>query len=48
MDIFNYILDWKKAWRTEEKKQAVAAAIRNLVRLGWMRVKFNRLLPDGV
>ena len=47
MDIFNFILDWKKTWRAEEKKQAVARAIRNLVMLGWMRLEFSRTLPDA-
>jgi uncharacterized protein YwgA len=47
-DLYDYILDWKKAWRTEEKKQAVAGAIRNLVMLGWMRLQFSETLPDAV
>ena len=47
-DLFEYILDWKKAWRTNEKKQAVASAIRNLVILGWMRLQFSESLPDAV
>ena len=47
-DLFDYILDWKKAWQTEEKKQAVASAIRNLVMLGWMRLRFSESLPDPI
>ncbi len=47
MDIYNYILDWKKAWRTEAKQQAVASAIRHLVMLGWMKLEFSRTLPDA-
>ncbi len=46
-DLFEYILDWKKTWRTEEKKQAIASAIRNLVMLGWMRLQFSESLPDA-
>lgn len=46
-DLYEYILDWKKAWRTEEKKHAVASAIRNLVMLGWMRLQFSDSLPDA-
>jgi O-acetyl-ADP-ribose deacetylase (regulator of RNase III) len=45
-ELFDYILDWKKAWRTEEKKQALASAIRNLVMLGWMRLQFSESLPE--
>jgi len=47
-ELFDYILDWKKAWRTEEKKQAVASAIRNLVMLGWMRLQFSETLPETI
>jgi O-acetyl-ADP-ribose deacetylase (regulator of RNase III) len=46
--LFDYILNWKKAWQTEEKKQALASAIRNLVMLGWMRLHFSESLPDAV
>jgi O-acetyl-ADP-ribose deacetylase (regulator of RNase III)/uncharacterized protein YwgA len=45
-DLFEFILDWKKAWRTEGKQQAVASAIRNLVMLGWMRLQFSESLPE--
>jgi O-acetyl-ADP-ribose deacetylase (regulator of RNase III)/uncharacterized protein YwgA len=47
-ELYDYVLDWKKSWRTEEKKQAVASAIRNLVMLGWMRLQFSESLPDAV
>ena len=47
-DLYEYILDWKKVWRTPEKQQAVASAIRNLVMLGWMRLQFSESLPDAV
>jgi O-acetyl-ADP-ribose deacetylase (regulator of RNase III)/uncharacterized protein YwgA len=43
--LYNYILAWKKAWRTEEKKKALASAIRNLVMLGWMQLRFSDSLP---
>jgi uncharacterized protein YwgA len=46
--LFDYILKWKKAWRTDEKKQAVANAIRNLVMLGWIRLRFSETLPEDV
>ena len=36
--LFDYILEWKKTWRTDEKRHAIASAIRNLVVLEWMRL----------
>jgi hypothetical protein len=47
-DLYDFILDWKKAWRTDEKKHEVASAIRNLVTLGWMRLRFSESLPEAV
>jgi hypothetical protein len=46
-DLFEFILNWKKAWRTKEKQQALASAIRNLVMLGWMRLQFSESLPES-
>ena len=46
--LYDYILDWKKAWRNETKQQEVASAIRNLVTLGWMRLRFSESLPETV
>jgi O-acetyl-ADP-ribose deacetylase (regulator of RNase III)/uncharacterized protein YwgA len=45
--LLDYILEWKKSWRTEEKKQAVANAIRNLVLLGWVRLRFSESLTEA-
>ncbi len=42
--IYDYILDWKKAWRSAEKQEAVAEAVRNLALLGWIRVRPSRTL----
>lgn len=47
-ELFDYILDWKKTWRTDEKRHAVADAIRHLVLLGWMRLQFSESLPEPV
>jgi hypothetical protein len=47
-DLLEYILNWKKAWQTDEKKRAVADAIRNLVMLGWMRLQFSESLPEAI
>lgn len=44
--LYEFILDWKKTWNTDEKKLAVAAAIRNLTMLGWMRLDFSESLPE--
>lgn len=46
-DLFDYILDWKKTWRTEEKKEAVAGTIRNLVLLGWLRLNISESLTEA-
>ncbi len=40
-ELQDYILDWKKSWQAEEKKHAVASAIRNLMLLGWLRVTIS-------
>jgi hypothetical protein len=45
-DLQDYILDWKKSWRTEEKKEAVASAIRNLILLGWLELKISGAVPE--
>jgi hypothetical protein len=46
-DLQDYILDWKKSWRADEKKRAVANAIRNLVLLGWVRLKISESLSEA-
>ncbi|MHB1618263.1 MAG: Appr-1-p processing protein, partial [Metallibacterium sp.] len=42
--LYDYILDWKKSWNSDEKKRALASTIRNLVLLGWMRVRISESL----
>ena len=44
-EIFNYILNWKKSWNTEEKKRSVASAIRNLGMLRWIKTDYSENLP---
>ena len=46
-DLQDYILDWKKSWRADEKKHAVANAIRNLVLLGWLRVNISESITEA-
>ena len=45
--LYDYILEWKKTWRTEEKKRAVVNTIRNLVLLGWMRLRLSESLVEA-
>lgn len=45
--LFDYIIAWKKTWSTQEKKEAVANAIRNLLLLGWMRLDFSESLSEA-
>jgi hypothetical protein len=45
-DLQDYILDWKKSWRTDDKKLAVASAIRNLILLGWLQLKISEAVPE--
>lgn len=45
-DLQDYIIDWKKSWRTDEKRQAVAGAIRNLILLGWLELKISEAIPE--
>lgn len=45
--VFDYILEWKKSWNNDEKKHAVAEAIRNLVVMGWMRARISESLIDA-
>lgn len=42
--IYDYILDWKKAWDTPDKREAIAGAVRNLALLGWIRVRASESL----
>lgn len=41
-----YILDWKKSWRTDDKRQAVASAIRNLILLGWLNLRISEAITE--
>jgi O-acetyl-ADP-ribose deacetylase (regulator of RNase III)/uncharacterized protein YwgA len=46
-DVYDFILEWKKSWNSEEKQQSVAAAIRNLLLLGWARVQLSESFDDA-
>jgi O-acetyl-ADP-ribose deacetylase (regulator of RNase III)/uncharacterized protein YwgA len=45
-DLQDYILEWKKSWRTEQKREALASAIRNLILLGWLQLKISEGAPE--
>lgn len=45
-ELYDYVLAWKKSWAAEEKRKAVASAIRNLVVLGWMKLHVSDTLPE--
>jgi hypothetical protein len=44
--IYDYVLDWKKTWKSDEKKESVASAIRNLVVLGWMKARISESMIE--
>lgn len=44
-EVFDFVLSWKKAWDTEEKRESIASAIRNLAMLGWIRVSLSECMP---
>lgn len=43
-DLYDYILTWKKAWNRDDKRRAIAKAIRNLEMLGWMKLRYSESL----
>ena len=44
-EIFDYIIDWKKSWDTDERKHALASAIRNLGVMRWIKTDYSQNLP---
>jgi O-acetyl-ADP-ribose deacetylase (regulator of RNase III)/uncharacterized protein YwgA len=46
-NILDYVLDWKPAWRSEEKRDAVAGAIRNLVLLNWVKAEISENMIEA-
>ncbi|TKD35260.1 type II toxin-antitoxin system antitoxin DNA ADP-ribosyl glycohydrolase DarG [Azotobacter chroococcum] len=44
-EVYDFVLEWKKAWNNDDKKEAIASAIRNLSMLGWIRVSLSECLP---
>ena len=46
-DLYEYIVNWKKEWKKEEKQKAIASTIRNLEMLDWLKLKYSETLPVG-
>ncbi|MBN1667438.1 MAG: macro domain-containing protein [Anaerolineales bacterium] len=44
-DVLEYINAWKKKTRDPEKQETIAAAIRNLQMLGWLKLAYSESLP---
>ncbi len=44
-DLYDYMVNWKKSWKNEEKQKAIASTIRNLEMLDWLRLKYSESLP---
>ena len=41
-ELRDYILDWKKSWNEDDKRDSIADTIRNLVILGWLRLNIDQ------
>ena len=46
--LYDYILQWKKAWSKDEKMRALSNAIRNLVLLGWVRLTISESMDPMI
>lgn len=44
--LVDYILDWKKSWQRDDKREAITSAIHNLVMLGWLRVSLDEPVTE--
>ena len=44
-DVFDKVIEWKKQWDTQGKRNNVAIAIRNLLILDWIKIKASDDLP---
>ena len=47
-DIYEFIVSWKKTWSTDEKREAISDAVKNLAVLGWLNVRFNSSSFEGL
>jgi O-acetyl-ADP-ribose deacetylase (regulator of RNase III)/uncharacterized protein YwgA len=46
-NILDYVLEWKPSWQSEEKRDAVAGAIRNLVLLNWVKADISETMIEA-
>jgi uncharacterized protein YwgA len=46
-DILDYVLDWKPSWQSDEKRDAVAGAVRNLVLLNWVKAEISEDMVEA-
>lgn len=46
-DILDYVMDWKPSWQSDEKREAVAGAIRNLVLLNWVKAEISEAMIEA-
>ena len=47
-DIMDYVLDWKPAWREDDRRDSVADTIRNLVLLKWVRAEISETVVPAL
>lgn len=47
-NILDYVLEWKPSWNSEEKREAVATSIRNLVLLSWVKAEISEDMIEMV
>ncbi len=47
-ELLDFILNWKKTWRTDERRSSVATAIRCLVILGWMKLRVSEDMVEAI
>jgi O-acetyl-ADP-ribose deacetylase (regulator of RNase III)/uncharacterized protein YwgA len=45
--VSDVILSWKRSWNNPEKKESIAAAIRNLLLLNWVRVELSESFDEA-
>lgn len=46
-DILDYVLDWKPSWKSGEKRETVAGAIRSLVLLNWVKAEISEKMIEA-
>ena len=47
-NILDYVLDWKPSWQSDNKREAVAGSIRNLVLLNWVRAEISESMIEAM